>query len=1070
MTEELHLEPCEIERANEQVDRELRDFQRSTVDRVAERFASGQMRVLVADEVGLGKTYVARGVIARVARQLRGQGLRVVYICSSQTIARQNLAKLSLEGLARTPSYRSNLRLSMQHLELARLRYDTPRQPSAVQLIGLSPSTSFEMTRGEGLVDERALLYALLSRLGSLKRSSRKLSDLLCGSVVIERWQRLLQQYRDELKRLELLSGGAYPMGLLEQLGRDPILRELEACLRGEEGAMPRGELIRRLRLSMARFSVGELRADLVIMDEFQRFRSMLDLSDESEMGMLTRAFFEREETRILLLSATPYKLYETMDEVEERGGEELHERDFRAVREFLLSSAQAREAFDRSWGAYARSLRRAKGLSEEMLALKSSSEELLYSIICRTERVAMAGGIDSLDDSSTRRSLEIHEQDLRGYIDLSRLLRAAGLGERLLVDYAKSCPCPLSFLSGYDIRNRLVKAAREQPHLRSRKALGLPRLWIDKGVIEHYKPLRLHHASLDYLRREAFAHSAERLLWIPPSLPYYPLRGAYAGAQGFSKILAFSSWEMAPRMIATLLSYEAEQRTIGRLVGSQKAGYFKPRTPSPQLRVQLREGRISGGTALTLLYPAHSLAELWRPADSLRLGQSPAQLRSQIKKVLGSHIEQLERLYQRPGARRVDEDWYFLAPMLLDDRTYCLDWLRAQSVLASEGSLTGRGRVARLLDQRLDALYTRTKLLGAMPSDLIDVLCDMTLASPAVCWRRTMGGEIELRKVVRVVEAFVCQLDSPESIAAVLLAQGHRRTRGYWRNLLSYCRDGCLQAVVDEYWHLVGESPEAPQLIEEALSLQTASYKVDTYRSFLTECLSPEVKGRSRMSMRTHFAVCLSSGEEGTRRIDRREQVRLAFNSPLRPFVLASTSVGQEGLDFHLYCRRVMHWNLPRNPIDLEQREGRVNRYKCLSVRQSLPDLFADWRDLRGGEIWSELFDLAQGLRPQDQPSDLFPYWSLGKWQSVKIERLVPMYPLSQDQGRYERIKQIVSLYRMTLGQPRQEELLDALRARMTRQECARLFFDLSPYSRELRPEGLEEEGEQDGCPAAGS
>ena len=45
-----------------------------------------------------------------------------------------------------------------------------------------------------------------------------------------------------------------------------------------------------------------------------------------------------------------------------------------------------------------------------------------------------------------------------------------------------------------------------------------------------------------------------------------------------------------------------------------------------------------------------------------------------------------------------------------------------------------------------------------------------------------------------------------------------------------------------------------------------------------------------------------------------------------MRPFVLATTSIGQEGLDFHNYCRVIMYWNLPSNPMDLEQREGRKN------------------------------------------------------------------------------------------------------------------------------------------------
>ncbi len=51
----------------------------------------------------------------------------------------------------------------------------------------------------------------------------------------------------------------------------------------------------------------------------------------------------------------------------------------------------------------------------------------------------------------------------------------------------------------------------------------------------------------------------------------------------------------------------------------------------------------------------------------------------------------------------------------------------------------------------------------------------------------------------------------------------------------------------------------------------------------------------------------------------------------------LATTSVGQEGLDFHLYSHAILHWNLPSNPVDLEQREGRVHRFKGHAVRKNL-------------------------------------------------------------------------------------------------------------------------------------
>lgn len=40
---------------------QLKDFQCATVERIDELFRHGQNRVLVADEVGLGKTLIARG-------------------------------------------------------------------------------------------------------------------------------------------------------------------------------------------------------------------------------------------------------------------------------------------------------------------------------------------------------------------------------------------------------------------------------------------------------------------------------------------------------------------------------------------------------------------------------------------------------------------------------------------------------------------------------------------------------------------------------------------------------------------------------------------------------------------------------------------------------------------------------------------------------------------------------------------------------------------------------------------------------------------------------------------------
>jgi hypothetical protein len=66
----------------------LKPFQRRSVDYVFDRLygADHTRRFLLADEVGLGKTLVARGVIARVIDHLWDAVARidVVYICSNR--------------------------------------------------------------------------------------------------------------------------------------------------------------------------------------------------------------------------------------------------------------------------------------------------------------------------------------------------------------------------------------------------------------------------------------------------------------------------------------------------------------------------------------------------------------------------------------------------------------------------------------------------------------------------------------------------------------------------------------------------------------------------------------------------------------------------------------------------------------------------------------------------------------------------------------------------------------------------------------------------------------------------
>ena len=175
-------------------------------------------------------------------------------------------------------------------------------------------------------------------------------------------------------------------------------------------------------------------------------------------------------------------------------------------------------------------------------------------------------------------------------------------------------------------------------------------------------------------------------------------------------------------------------------------------------------------------------------------------------------------------------------------------------------------------------------------------------------------------------------------------------------------------------------------------------------------------------------------------------------FNSPFWPFVLASTSVGQEGLDFHLWCHAVVHWNLPANPVDLEQREGRVHRYKGHAVRRNIAATLGP--DLRVGGLaagvdpWNELFAMATTKRPSGD-GEMVPYWVFHEGPA-SIERHVPVMPFSRDAAALPRLRKTLAVYRLAFGQPRQEELVEFLGVHHPDEDlqllASRLRIDLSP------------------------
>ena len=1070
----------------------LKDFQRITVEHIDYLYNSGKMRVLVSDEVGLGKTLIARGTIAKFAKMRKRQGdelVKIIYVCSNSAIADQNLNKLRIDKKIKQESTNTS-RLSMQHLNIFFQENDKELKDSYIQLILLTPDTSFRMTEGAGLVSERALMFAVLIELDELKPYINQL-EVAMIDYATSSWGWWKKWYQQQILECDKISHGKYLSYMKKNLRKElnhknkegitylqSVIDMCNLIKRNGNKRVSQNKAIGELRIIFAKISLEKLEPDLVIMDEFQRFKYLLNSDPQSDIGMLASKFFNSDSVRMLLLSATPYKMYSTLEEIDEEQIDE-HYSEFFKVMNFLKISESEQNQFKEIWNNYSVELKELDFGKEALLTAKNAAEDSMYENVCRTERVSSKDNADIIDTSDTQTPVEVLEKDIRSYIQAQNLLDEIDASYSVPIDYIKSCPYLLSFMRDYQLKRDIERYFKNHPDCLN--LVNKDSLWLKKSVIDKYEKVSSNNARLEHVMQKVFTKNAELLLWVPPSKPYYTPQGKFKDIENFSKILIFSAWEMVPRMLASMISYEAERKTVGTLATERNddAHYFyneqadednpkiKKRYPSSRMNFSVKDGKANSMALFTLMYPSKTLTKIYNPIDCLNRGLSLQEIENEIKKSLKVKLSH----FPDKSFGREDNRWYYLAPLLLDDSEYVWSWLNHEDDLSvyDDESKTAKKQKGFML--HLETLQNQYELaedqstfpLGKRPSDLIDVLTDMVLASPAVCLNRTYlryAGKIDFESYLpsQIAKLFINRMNTAESTAAVELACGKKGDEdAHWKNVLTYSKQGNIQAMFDEYAHLIVNGLDKDEnlimklhrAIADSLSIKTTPYALDTLERFKRRSTGYKDKP---VNIRTHYAVAFTKGDGKDSDTDRKKTVRNAFNSPFRPFVLASTSIGQEGLDFHNYCRKIVHWNLPSNPIDLEQREGRINRFECLAIRQNVAHRYGDIEFKK--DIWAEMFEQARRIEKTEGCSDMIPFWGLkDSPDMIKIERIVPMYPYSKDEEAYSRLIKILSLYRLTLGQARQEELLEYICKNVKNlEDMNKYFINLSPFYRVVK------------------
>lgn len=1020
----------------------LKAFQKKTVKRAVRVLTGkGSQRFLVADEVGLGKTLVAVDVVRKLAERQRktgGRPLRVFYLCSNLAIGQQNRRRFSrLKGLETTKVDRLTLVPAGRRMS----------DGASVHFYTLTANTSFPDRKGKsraGTWQERALLHNLLLK---THRSSVD-GDWLKGKRVKRgNWPWYLSR------------GRVQPSAeLLDQFRQRLVVKGKLQDRRGVSGFMGRWReeakndlvVIGALRKFLAEIALSTVAPDLVILDEFQRFRDLMHV-DEGGTGRVAQLLLNpthHTPPAVLLLSATPYRAFDST--FERMFGDKPHHAQLLELFSWLEGGGEtgkrSGKRLEEAFQAYGQALRHAPDSSAARDA-RDALQKRLRRRIARTERFRHEHGQEAAPPPVALEA-PVEVVDLLAFRHTAKSFEAPA-GQRsyewCAVPYWRSVPLPMQTLGNHYVAWKEAKKSGQIPPMPSgaslavsdREAFLAPATWPNPQ-----------------LRALMTAYPSEQLAtpWVAPSRPWWSGAGPWVDGQGPSKSLVFSRFLAVPRALSTLLSYEVERNL---------AHGGKEPTHDYAKSIQQRPLHFTPET-LALFHPATWLVDCVDPS----LAGSPeaaveAALECLFQRAKDASIEVLSsRTATGTYAELIARVEGGLK--LVDESRAVWTQLAATVAKPSGKKEGGEHSLGARVQEWLVPLEGEGQGSFALTMGDLQVLARGAVEAPGVVlaravsrfwsdWHRTdvrdstREKEAPLLTVLRASwQGLRAYLNNPWFPALMLRFYGSEEKfsgveQRYGAHLRRAVVDGNLESVLDEHLYM----------LQTLRSVHGAALCRELQSGLVLRVASPTLHhpGEESFTLRAHAAMPFSNGvsvaragqeeKEDQEEKARADELRTSFNSPFWPHVLITTSVGQEGLDFHVWCDTIVHWDLPSNPVDLEQREGRVNRFGGLSVRRAL----ANHPTCASARTWTDIANVANTSDDFKESTGLSPWWIL---EGATVERRIFHVPLSDANQAFADLQRKRLLYRLALGQPDQESFVRALPESLSTASIRELTIDL--------------------------
>lgn len=1055
---------------------EYTEYQKRTIKRIVDSYmrmdASADMsktakRFLLADEVGLGKTIVAKGVIRcmmckllkkeldelpeeksqektetreEVIKSMRAGNryyyFHVLYMCANTNIAKQNEVKLGLRETEEKAVKQSRAEWTNRSSCLSRKifdiyvrdKYDVSGQIQKKVEVKQVPSLDVSFSQvlddyGEiygkddgiyeylnKIVNEnfaaRLIILPITPKIsGKIKGKGNKDERQYIQNLInaFEKYDEIDYETTDIKDQFEKLME-------YYQKNVDESIKESESKAFADDGADIDNNAWETVRENISDITLKWLKPELIIYDEFQNFREIMTEYTASQK-------LDSQEPYALMLSATPFRMYLSDNQAEQ----DEKNADLTKVCEFLTQKQDEKPSeLSDSLKEYKSALEdfsKSSGISEiTVLEKKKVFESKMSQVFSRMERINVLRNLDlPVQDAGQRTEypcgkvpqLYEYAKELHDY--------AIGGTDNQKVEYAKRMPYMFSFMTAKGSSKGIQEI---------QEGYRLKRAFDDKVKAGEIKAIA---DAKSYVLKDDFDDLTKALgnwhgVYLKTLLQVLDFTDE--NVKKWAKDLGCTEDEIrenhpgAARLlwIPSVVNQESLRGAFSEHRGYGKTIMFADRVAVPRMMA----GLISREVERRLLWL------IWQKQKNKQEVVSAGIEQGEFIKNLKAVQEKVQKLANKRNAEET----------LARKQKNTIFFTSSIGMYAVWATLGLREFVARAALGHPDSVS----------KDVETVLGDEAQANRCYCWYEECKEQVE-----------------------------------------QYCTYGLYETVLAEWMYM--NDTEDPNKVSEILFPSHRSTKIEI--SLYTKDSGAAIT-QGKRKIDTYYARCIGLSKDDDK-VSTIDNLQKAFNSPFAPFVFATTSVGQEGLDFHHYADRIVHLAIPANPTAFEQREGRINRRNCLAIRRKVIEWYGDrnngnsetygqeaernevvkyvkqtldgaFQNAENQILGSVSKDSKSGLKDSILKCGMIPHWLLvRKIESVSekngdscyelagIRRIVPYFYTSKMMTQYHNMLKTLQLYRSVIGQADPEELLERLMVQHSKEEIENLFVDFSPYSSDI-------------------